>query len=113
MDTKGNKGIKRRNNLHLNNLQQISFILGILSLFVNISLVKEVPINLISFSNSINLIVKGTGRRNFLSNSYHVDPSEVYINGNLCPTCNRTYNFIYEENNVTIIFGDTIKISEF
>ena len=71
MDTKGFKNIKRRYNLYFNNLKHISFVIGMFFLILNISLEQKIPQNLKNSHYKINLIVKGNGIRNILSNSYH------------------------------------------
>ena len=89
------------------------FLLKLLPLFLYISNREEISKYLINFDSEINLVIKGIGNHNFLSDEFYLEPSKVYVNGLYKESCKKSCDFELEKNNVTIIFDDTIKSCEY
>ena len=58
--------------------------------------------------SKISLIIKGTGPHNFLNETINFNPTKAIINDVEILNPNKTYNFVEELNNVTIIFNEPI-----
>ena len=89
------------------------FLLKLFPLFLCNSNREEISRYLINFESHINLVIKGIGNHNFLSNEFYLEPSKVYVNGLYKESCKKSCYFEFEKNNVTIIFDDTIKSCEY
>ena len=64
---------------------------------------------LILFINSkeqleINLVINGNATQNLIYEDFYLDPSEVFINGELNSSCKKSCYFENRINNVTIKF---------
>ena len=60
-------------------------------------------------SNEIYLVVKGTGVQPLLYNSFHTEPFQVLVNGNLRETCKKTCDLGGEEQSrITLKFLDQL-----
>ena len=72
--------------------------------FVNVFNIKNFR-NLITYNLEINLIIKGNGIQNILSDNFYIEPSEVYVNGFKDITCTKTCNLTEIDNNITLKFS--------
>ena len=78
------------------------------SLFISLHCLQ----NETSHLSSINLVIKGPGNLNYLSNSFYLSPSEVIVNGQSNLSINKNFEFENGLNNVTIKFNEQIKSCE-
>ena len=80
------------------------------SFFLKIFLINLILslINNNNFLSEVNLVIKGKGNQNLLSNKFEYTPSEVIVNGK-SKQCNKTCNLDEEINNITLKFNGTIK----
>ena len=88
------------------------FLLTILFMLFFISITEQRLRNLINLSSEIHLIIKGRGNQSFINNTFYPLPSEVYVNGIYKDSRKIFSEFEYEENNVTLIFDETIESCE-
>ena len=66
-----------------------------------------------NFLSEIHLIIKGNGIQNILFDEFIYEPSEVLVNGiSKGNTCKKTCELEEEENNITLIFSQTLYSSE-
>ena len=78
------------------------------SLFISVHALE----NEAKSQSEINLVIKGPGNLNYLSNSFYLDPSEVIVNGDSRPLINKSAEFESGLNNVTIKFNEPIESFE-
>ena len=109
MDDKLNRKIILKNNNiskypnKNNNLKKFIFFLRIIYLILSIS---------ITLSSEIHMIVKGNGEQQILNNSFYLQPSEVWVNEIKKESCIIFCYMEREENNVKLIFNDTVNSTE-
>ena len=70
-----------------------------------------INIESIYFSSEIKLVIKGTGEKNILYNSFNHIPSEVKIEGKT-ETCKKICTFKKETNNVVLYYSNSINTCE-
>ena len=64
------------------------------------------------YNSEIDLVIKGSGDQNFLSDSFSIQPSSVLINGELREiSYKNTCNLVGDKNYITIIFDKPIQSS--
>ena len=68
--------------------------------------------NFTEHKSEINLIIQGLGNLNILSDSFYLNPSEVIINGDLKPSCNKSCYLGNILINVTIKFDKQLESLE-
>ena len=68
--------------------------------------------NLTGNQSEINLVIEGPGNLNILNDSFYLNPSEVIINGDLKPSCNKSCLLDNILNNVTIKFDKQLESLE-
>ena len=78
---------------------------------LNILIAHKKSIESIYFSSEIKLIIKGTGQKNILNNSFNYVPSEVKIEGEL-ENCKKICTFKKETNNVVLFYSNSINTCE-
>ena len=61
-----------------------------------------------NFLSEVNLIIKGKGNQQLLSDKFKYYPSEVIVNGK-SKQCKKTCHLDEEINNVILKFNETIK----
>ena len=71
----------------------------------------EKLINKVNYFSEVHLVVRGTGNKKILSDSFNIEPSEVKING-VSNNCKKTCNFIKSLNNVVLYFNFKIETCE-
>ena len=62
--------------------------------------------------SEINLVIQGLGKINILNEYFYLDPSEVIVNCDLKPECNKNCYLDNELNNVTIKFDKQLETLE-
>ena len=86
-------------------------------LFQNLSIVFIILIAyeksniLIDFSSEIKLVIKGTGKKNIIYNSFNFEPSEVKIEG-ISNNCKKICTFKKDLNNVVLYYSNSINTCE-
>ena len=89
----------------------------IITLFQNILIVFNIliahkkSIESVYFSSEIKLVIKGTGQKNILYNSFTFEPSGVKIEGET-KNCKKICSFTKETNNVIIYYSNSINTCE-
>ena len=98
----------------IKNFTNFTCLLRIIYLIVYISIAKESLINPINYSSEINLVISGYGSQILLNNSFHPQPSMVFVYGIYSDSCKALCNLGYEqrENNIKLIFNDTLNSTE-
>ena len=92
--------------------KNLVFSLKIIFLFFYLEITNERPNNLLSFFPEINLVVSGGYNQRFLGESFYLEPSEVIVNGISSESCKSFCDLEYEENNITLIFYDSVESCE-
>ena len=68
--------------------------------------------NFTEYKSEINLVIQGPGNFNILSDSFYLNPSNIIINGDIKPSCNKSYYLGNMLNNVTIKFDKQLESLE-
>ena len=112
-DDKLNRFSRRKTNVsRFNNLRIIIFLLKIILLISHTSKTEEKQRNMINLSSEIHLIIKGNRTQILINDSFYLQPSEVIVNGIYRNSCKIFCDMEYEENNVTLIFKETLNSSQ-
>ena len=89
----------------------------IITLFHNIFIVLNIltahkkSIESINFSSEIKLVIKGTGQKNILNNSFNYVPFKVEIEGKT-ENCKKICSFTKETNNVILYYNNLVNNCE-
>ena len=81
-------------------------------MIISIPITEGTLRNLISLSSEIYLVINGTGNQTLMNNSFYLQPSKVYVNGIYRESCKTFCELEQEENNVTLIFNETLNTCE-
>ena len=66
-----------------------------------------------NYLSEVHLVIRGNGTQNILFNEFRYEPDEVLVNGiSKGNTCKKTCELEKEENNITLIFSETLYSSE-
>ena len=104
---------KRNKNIHnYSNLKQAIFYIKIILLLYYLSITQGKYKNYINFSSEIHLLIKGNGTQKLLNESFYLKPTEIIVNGINIDSNITSYEFEYEENNVTLIYNDTLNSTQ-
>ena len=99
--TKKSFGKKRRFSLILN---FIFFVFSFLIYEENSELTPKI------LFSKIDLVIKGNGLQHILYNEFEVNPSQIYINNiSMDDITKKSFELTENENNITLIFNETIK----
>ena len=86
--------------------------LKILCFIISVSNTEGTFRNLISLSSEIYLVINGTGNQTLMNNSFYLQPSQVFVNGIYRESCKTFCELEQEENNVTLVFNETLNTCE-
>ena len=104
--------ISKRNNFYSRKYNNLVLSLEIICLILSISTIEGTVPNLVSLSSEIHLVINGTGNQSSMNNSFYLQPSEVFVNGIYKESCKTFCELEYEENNIILIFNETLNSLE-
>ena len=92
--------------------KQIIFLLFFIIFFQNwisLSESKKTDMNIFNNYSEISLMIRGIGSQNIISDEFIYEPSDIIINNeSVKDKCKRIFELCEEENNITLIFNQSI-----